>query len=351
LQRFIDGKTVYIGKNTLDEANSLLDINQSEDAPQLPSDKILNDIQNFFKWSGGLPHPRLRDNRGFPIRVLKLAWYQEQFAKMDRGVMLASNKIGKTMSESIDTVRTRMTPSSAGFDSLLVGQTQFMADQHLLDLKRFMLQSDTLRPFMITNPQNTGLKEEKSKMRMLYIYNPYQPEKPSRIISLGFSEALAYSWKNINRLQISDPGQITRTEQTAFFSALYSRLSNTEGQIKIEGVAGERRGYFWELCKKLFKIEDDLEDEKDFIDPERILEKEIETDAQNIINSFQTIRVNADEAVKAGVISQKWLDYAMTIMSHEEFMRIYYTVFKKPEGALFGKWAKGEHQPLGLDDT
>jgi hypothetical protein len=268
---------------------------------------------------------------------------------MKRGVMLKTNKAGVTTSEAITgDFRTRLIPESAGYDVLLVGQNQFMADQHLLDLKRDILNSKTARPFMITNPQAFGLKEEKSKMRMLYVYNPYRPEKPSRIISMGFSEALAYSWKNVNRLHISDPGQIARTQQLQFFSALYSRLSNTEGDIKIEGVAGYRKGYFWDLCRKLFHLEDAYEEQKDFEDPERQAELNIEDEA-NIASSFETIRITADDAIKAEIMTPQWLEYMRGILPKEEFMRIYYTIFAQPEGAVFGDWKRGDHEALGLD--
>lgn len=321
---------------------------REEEQKVLPDIKILRDPQLFFEWFGGVLHPKKRDEQGFPIRITKLAWYQDKFARMKRGVMLKNNKAGVTTSEAITgDFRTRLLPEAAGFDCLLVGQNQFMADQHLLDLKRDILNSDTARPFMITNPQKFGLKEEKSKMRMLYIHNPYNPKKPGRIIAIGFSEALAYSWKNVNRLHISDPGMIKRTQQTQFFSALYSRLSNTEGEIKIEGVAGDRVGYFYNLCKKLFHLEDKYQDELDVLDPERQLELELESN--DMAQGFETIQITADDSVQEGIITQEWLDYMKSILSHDEYMRIYYHVFASPEGAIFGYWEHGKHKSLGLE--
>ncbi len=69
-------------------------------------------------------------------------------------------------------------------------------------------------------------------------WEPIEPENPSRIISIGFYESLAYSWEKVDRLHMSDPGQNSWKDQISFFSGLYSRLSNTEDDIKIEGVAG-----------------------------------------------------------------------------------------------------------------
>jgi len=330
------------------EQDKLDEMENNEKDRKLPDLTTLKDPQLFFEWFGGLLHPKLRDENGYPVKVVKLAWYQDKFARMKRAVMLKNNKAGVTSSEAIcGDFRTRLLPESAGFDCLLVGQNQFMADQHLLDLKRDILNSENAKGWMITNPQKLGLKEEKSKSRMLYIHNPYNPKKPSRIIAIGFSEALAYSWKNVNRLHISDPGQNTRKNQVQFFSGLYSRLSNTEGEIKIEGVAGERNGYFYNLCRKLFHLEDKYQDEQDFLDPERelIADKEV----QSMETSFETIEIDADDSVEAGIISREWLEYMKGVLSHDEFMRIYYHVFSNPEGAIFGDWKFGDHESLGLE--
>lgn len=309
----------------------------------LPEKEILEDPQKFFEWFGGVKHPRKRDEHGFPIIAKQLTWYQYEFAKMENAVMLKTNKAGVTSGEAITgDFRTRLLPQCAGGDCLLVGQNQFMADQHLLDLKRDILNSENARKWMITSPEKYGLKEEKSKMRMLYVYNPYEPDRPSRIISIGFSESLAYSWKNVNRIHISDPAQISRTEQTQFFSALYSRLSNTEGQIKIEGVAGSRSGYFWDLCRKLFKIEDRYQEEKDF------MEQNIEED-DKILSSFKTMRITADDVVNVGLMTVEWLEKMRGILSESEFRRIYYTEFTQNEGAIFGDFKKGVHESLGLE--
>jgi hypothetical protein len=312
-----------------------------EEIPDLPiiPEKIIRDYNKFWKYCGGVAHPRKRDKEKRPIRVLKPAWYQTKFAEMNHAVWLSSNKMGKTMGESINDVRSRLMPEHAGFDVLLVGQNQLIADQHLLDLKVWMLGSDVMRPYLITKPNRRFvLPEQKSKMSQMYVENPYYPSKPSRIIAIGFSESLAYSWKNIDKLHISDPAMIKRKDQLSFFSGLYSRLSNTEGDIKIEGVAGERLGYFWELCKVLFNLDNKFEQTE---------EHQLEEFAS--MKKFDKMFTTADDGLKEGIITQDWLDFAKTIMTEDEFKRIYYGVFAKPEGAIFGDWKIGTHQPLGLD--
>ena len=294
-------------------------------------------------------HPRLRDKENRPLRVLKPFWYQTKFAEMKRAVWLGSNKLAKTKGELIRDIQTRLWPEHAGFDMLLVGQNQTMADEHLLNAKKWMLQSPTLKPFLIIRPdQRFRLREEKSKMKMMYIENPYEPENPSRIISIGFAESLAYSWEKIDRLHISDPGQNSRRNQISFFSGLYSRLSNTEGDIKIEGVAGKRSGYFYELCRKLFpnQMEDDYEEEQDILDPDRGRELEME-EMHTMASSFDKLFLTADDGVKVGIITKAWLAYMKGILPYEEFLRIYYCKFSKQEGAIFDTVKIGEHDALG----
>ena len=339
------------GNYAIDEADSLVDGFNPVGLTAVP-DSILYDYAKFFKWAGGVIHPRLKEKSGKPVRVLKPFWYQTKFANMKRGVLLGGNKLAKTKGELINDIRTRLMPEHAGYDMLLVAQNQMMANQHLLSAKKWMLQSATLKPYLIIRPdQRFRLPEEKSKMTMMYIENPYEPDNPSRIIAIGFSESLAYSWDKVDRLHISDPGQNTRLHQQAFFSGLYSRLSNTEGAIKIEGVASERKGYFWELCRKLFKdeITDDYEDEQDITDPDRQQELDME-ELQTMSSTFDKLFITADDGLKVGIITQQWLDDAKSYMPYEEYLRIYYCKFAMQAGTIFNKVQTGEHESLGVAD-
>ena len=351
-RRIINGKEVLVTKDIADEANSFLDNAPSPQDLILPKQEILRDYEKFFTWAGGVLHPRLRDEDGRPLRILKPFWYQTVFANKKRAVMLGSNKLAKTKGELIRDIQTRLWPEHAGFDMLLVGQNQLMADEHLLNAKKWMLSSPNLRSFLITRPENRfRLREEKSKMKMMYIENPYEPENPSRIISIGFAESLAYSWEKIDRIHVSDPGQNSRKNQISFFSGLFSRLSNTEGDIKIEGVASQRKGYWWDLCRKLFPehINDEYEDQEDILDPDRGRELEME-EFQTMATSFDKMFLTADDGLKVGIITKEWLAYAKGIMPYEEYLRIYYCKFTKQEGTIFDSIKTGEHQSLGVED-
>jgi len=153
-----DGLDSYFwDKHTTEElAKKYSDKKQDSDLV-LPPEDILRDYNKFFAYGGGVLHPRKRDKYKRPIRILKPAWYQTKFASYDRAVLLASNKIGKTMGEEIEDFRTRLLPEYAGFDCLLVGQNQFMADEHLLDLKKWVINSPTLKHFIKTRCHGTHL--------------------------------------------------------------------------------------------------------------------------------------------------------------------------------------------------
>ncbi len=77
---------------------------------KLPPEDILRDYEKFWKWNGGVLHPRLRDKQGRLIRILKPFWYQTKFAEMNRAVMLGSNKLAKTKGELIRDIQTRLWP-------------------------------------------------------------------------------------------------------------------------------------------------------------------------------------------------------------------------------------------------
>jgi hypothetical protein len=100
--------------------------------------------------------------------------------------------------------------------------------------------SPTYKKYLIEKPSKDIMLEEKSKVSVAYIINPYNPKRPSRIIGIGSSINKAYSWKRINRIHMSDVSLIAGTDQKSFFGALYSRLANTHGVVKIESIPNGR---------------------------------------------------------------------------------------------------------------
>lgn len=302
---------------------------------------IPRDPQMFLDHFGGLTHPRDRDENGLPVRVTRFTSYQIQFWHMNYGVMLKTNKAGVTTSESLGDFHSRLLPEWAGFDCLIVAQTQKMANEHVLDLKKLVMNSRNYSQFLIKRPDFEELKEEKTKVGVMYVRNPYNPQRKSRIIGIGGSEAMAYSWKNINRLHITDPSLLKMKKQDDFFAGLFSRLANTNGQIKIEGVPKYRTGWFWKMCKTLFKIEDQFEDSLTDEEKARLSEDDIPDD---IINVFDKIFVTIDDAVREGVISADFREKMRRVMSPAKYRQTFMGEFARPEGAVFGSFPIGGHE-------
>lgn len=261
---------------------------------------IPRDPQRFYEDFGGLPHPSLRDKKGKPIISMKLAPYQYAAWNYKGNLLVVkSNKIGLTTSFSLEDFQTRLLPEEAGFDVLLVAQNAKIANEHIRDLKRMIRNSIKYRKYLIERPTDDLMLEERSKASVAYIANPYQPSRPSRIIGLGSSEANAYSWKNVNRIHMSDVSLLDIGDQKEFFAALYSRLANTNGTIKIESVPNGQQGEVWNIYNK-FLLEMQTAEEIGYKD---LLEYKEENKLQ-----FKVILVPAQEAVLAGLITQEFLD-------------------------------------------
>ena len=196
---------------------------------------IPTDPQEFYLDFGGLPHPSKRDENGNPVISLDLTPYQIACWNYNGNLLaVKGNKIGLTTSFSLEDFQSRLLPQEAGFDCLLVAQDEAMAREHIRDLKNMIRGSAKYKKYLIEKPGKNIMLEEKSKVSVAYIENPYNPKRPSRIIGIGSSINKAYSWKRINRIHMSDVSLIANADQKVFFGALYSRLANTNGIVKIE---------------------------------------------------------------------------------------------------------------------
>lgn len=170
-----------------------------------------------------------------------------------------------------------------GFDILIIAQTQAHANEHLRTLKNLILNSEKYRQFLITDPSELLLKEEKTKVGVAYIKNPDNPLQPSRIIALGSSESQIWSWKNIKHIHFSDITASKLVDDTSLFAAAFSRLANTDGTMLIE--TPPRRP-----VDKVFEIY-----EKYYINK------------KNSEGLFHITIVKADDVVNAGLITADFL--------------------------------------------
>ena len=143
------------------------------------------DPQDFYKDFDYLLHPK----RGEYVENLTdyqyKIWQNENNAKYR--VVIKSQKVGISTSALLEDFQKSIT-TCKGKDILIIAQTQYHSNEHLRTLKNLILNSDKYRQFLITNPSELLLREEKTKVGVAYIKNPDNALQPSRIIALGSSE-------------------------------------------------------------------------------------------------------------------------------------------------------------------
>jgi len=140
--------------------------------------------------------------------------------------------------------------SCRGREILIIAQNQRMAEEHLRTLERMIINSENFRYFLITKPQEGMLRTELTKASMLYIYNPSNPTKPSRIIALGPQASGIWSWKDVKHIHMSDVAAVDMIDDAPMFGAAFSRLANTNGTMLIESPPRGQRRKVWEIYKQ-----------------------------------------------------------------------------------------------------
>ncbi|MEO9294290.1 MAG: hypothetical protein ABI347_01675 [Nitrososphaera sp.] len=238
----------------------------------------------FYADLGCLPHPRTRRS------VVQLAPYQietwKALLECGRVLVIKSNKIGLSTSTLMVDFQLAVLPSShprscRGYDQLLIAQTIQHAREHLYTLRK--LDSPKYRPWLIVKSHDMVLKDEATKVTVLYIRNPENENRPSRIIGLGLNNAgSVLSWKNVKHIHISDP-TAAEGDYSHAINAGMTRLANTSGSMVIETVPAGPRGRIYELFQQF-------------------------NAASGGPAAFRVFVIPASEAVKAGVIAQDFLD-------------------------------------------
>ena len=346
-----DGRPLWYDKHELERvARDHLDMYNTPD--ELPFE-IPKTFEAFYEDFGPLEHDYDRDPKtNLPTPVQKLAPYQIRFANLDYGFMLKNNKGGMTTSEMLGDFWTRLLPQYAGFDCLLCASKLEIANDLLMRLKVLVDGSDKYRRFLIKAPEYMDFKEERSKVGVMYVANPYNPRQKSRIIAVGNSPSSVYSRMRINRIHITDPSRMSIKNQDDYFSGLFSRISNTGGQIKIEGVPGKSRtGWFWKMAKALFNLEDTMEDARElqvaheWADTEDV-EYEIPSEITRV---FTAIKITIDDAVEHNVVPARMRTFLQNTLSPAEYRRTCMAEFPLPEGAAFSKPLDvGTHEGLTI---
>ena len=261
------------------------------------------DPQEFYKDFGYLLHPKTGEFVSNLTDYQYRVWKDKYNSKYR--LVLKSQKVGITTSTLLEDFQDSIT-RFRGHDILIIAQTQAHSNEHLRTLKNLILNSDKYRQFLITNPSELLLKEEKSKVSVAYIKNPDNPLKPSRIIALGANEGSVWSWKNISRIHMSDIAATNLVDDSGLFAAAFSRLANTDGSLIIETPPRGARGRVYEIFEQIQKGE----------------------------SEFSLHIVKADQAVQSGLISVEFLNAERQRLGYL-YPQYYQAEFLEGSGNLF----------------
>jgi hypothetical protein len=256
----------------------------------LPRD-IPHHPQDFYADFGLLKHPKT----GQPVPRLTAYQIDTWIAGFYHKYRLAvkSQKIGLSTSVLLEDFQHAIT-DCIGHELLLIAQTIPHAREHLYTLRRMILQSKKYSPYLISKPTQVemAMRDEVTKVTVIYIHNPDNPRKPTRIIGLGANEASIWSWKEVKFIHISDLAVVNKTDYSGVISAALTRLANTDGSMIIESPPFGTHGKIYEIYQQ----------------------SKLHTKSPE--GQFWTTTIPAREAVQAGLISQEFLDGERVRLGH-----------------------------------
>ena len=247
---------------------------------------ILTDPDEFYKDFGLLEHPLTK----LPVQHLtayQYAVWKDGFRHKYREV-IKSQKVGITTSSLIEDFQKAIT-TCKGKEILIIAQDTDHAKDHLYTLRKLISNSQKYSKFLINKPTELLLKDEVRKVMQLFIHNPDNPHKPTRIIGLGGSNPCSiWSWQEVSHIHMSDITASSRIDDAEVFGAAFSRLANTNGTMLIESPPQRPSGMIY----KIYEMSK--------------LKKNVDKDSA--MGQFMIHEIPATMAVDSGLINQEFLD-------------------------------------------
>ena len=256
---------------------------------------VPTDPQLFYQDLGLLRHPQT----GLPVPAMTAyqedVWRAGQFHKYR--LVIKSQKIGLTTSV-LDEVFQHAITDCRGYELIVLAQTLQHAREHLYTLRKRILSSAKYHLYLMTKYTEAVLRDEVTKVTALYIRNPDDPHRPTRIIGLGANEASLWSWKEVKFIHISDIAVVNKTDYSGVISAAMTRLATTSGSMIIESPPYGPSGKLYEIYKQSKLLKEDKQAQES---PE---------------GQFWVTTITAREAVAAGIIKQDFLDGERVRLAH-----------------------------------
>jgi hypothetical protein len=205
---------------------------------------VPSDPKEFYRDFGLLEHPLTSK----PVQDLtsyqKEAWHD--VSRYRYVLNIKSNKIGLSTSHLL-CLFYHMITDCIGYQALIIAQSMRMSREHLYTLHKMILNSEKYRPFLISigDRDVNLLREETSRVTEMFIRNPMNPHKPSRIIAIPANAGSAVSWKEVKYIMCSD---ITMTDKDydPTLKGLFTRLANTQGYFVIETIPNGPQGLVYD---------------------------------------------------------------------------------------------------------
>ena len=210
--------------------------------------------------------------------------------KFHRLIVVKPQKSGISSSVLLQDFQDAIYPGRGrGKDILVAGQTEEAAYEHISTLKRAIASSEKYRKYLITESKELFFKEEKTKMGVIYLKNPDNAFRPSRIIAVPFQESSFWSWKNTYRVHMSDPAATKTKNDSRIYAVGISRVANTNGYVIIESPPrGQHNGFFKQY--ELYK------------------------DGRSSLGSTYTVYI--EDAIRYGVVTQQFIDEEKRVLGH-----------------------------------
>lgn len=250
--------------------------------PETINITIPSDPEKFYQDFGLLKHPLTHQ----PVKHLTPYQFQiwrDGFRYRYREV-IKSQKVGISTSALMEDFHHSIT-NCRGQEILIISQSLDLAKDHLYTLRKMIKGSKKYSQFLIDKPNDFLLRDEVTKVMTLYIRNPDDPFKPTRIIGLGPRPGSIWSWKEVAHIHMSDIAAAPLIDDSEVFGAAFSRLANTNGTILIESPPRGPSG-------KLYEIYENSKLKK----------------TNSLEGQFKIYEIPATMAVQAGLISQEFLD-------------------------------------------
>jgi len=263
----------------------LFDYDEEVVVEQVPKEKIPTTAVEFYNDFG----PFIHSKTGLAVPRPTAYQIQEWDDPSKYKLIIKSQKVGLSSWELRHDFNLALTKCK-GKDILIIAQTQYHANEHLLTLKTDIINSAKYAKYLIRDPSEFLFREQKTKVREIQIKNPDNPLRPSRIIALGASEGSVWSWKNVSHIHMSDIAANDLKDDAPLFAAAFSRLANTGGSMLIETPPRGPRGRIFEIYQQAINSSSTSQQQSTTIE-----------------GQFKVFHVTAQDAVNEGLITKEFL--------------------------------------------